>query len=288
MVGVIVESVEDISHANPDQNPKRPTKEELREVIPAYISGSVTYGDKQKKTETIESIPIQINEVTRKEQGYTDSYFDHNYRPVPGGCEAAAKVLDGEDDGWTIGTPAVDLDTYSHVWVTAGHCINRQSNNSTYQNSSDSSHYVGDSKDYIPYEEGDAGTIDVTDSGVDATWQIASEDSDSEEYDWDIVGIVSNSRIQDMATTGEYSRFQGRRTGRDHCEVLDYFIADWEDNEGPTVKLDHYSKGGDSGCPYYELDSDGAYIMGIHAWGLEDNAAGNTIQYIENQLNISV
>lgn len=281
-VGVIVELTEDIDRPA-EGKADGPEISKVKQSLPRNVSAEVSYGKKNRKTARKEKIPVKIAEVKRKENGTNDSYFDHTYRPVLGGCEMN-DVVSEVQDGWTNATPAYDQDKAKHCWVTAGHCVDRTTGNSIYQNSTEAN-FIGDSTDYIPYGEGDAATINAY---VDATWRIASEDTDSEEYDWDIVGIASNSRIQDMVAANELARFQGRRTGRDHCEVTDYFIADWDDNDGPTVKLDHDSEGGDSGGAYYELDSDGAYMIGVHAWGTGTKSNGNTMEYIENKLNISV
>lgn len=196
-------------------------------------------------------------------------------------------VLDGHDDGWTNATPAYDSVNNEQVWVTAGHTFGRESDEAIYQNSSDSSHLIGYSTRATPDGEGDAGLIDAGVDATSATWYIASEDTDSEEYDWEIQGITPNSRIKDVVAANELSRFQGRHTGRSHPEVLDYFVPDWNGNS-PTVEIDHDSEGGDSGGAYYELDSDGAYVIGVHAWGGGSTAEDNTLEYIENKPSISV
>jgi hypothetical protein len=101
---------------------------------------------------------------------------------------------------------------------------------------------------------------------------------------------VSNERIQDLVANDELSRFQGAKTGRDHCEVYRYDNVDWESTDGPVVFMRHHTEGGDSGCRYYELDDDGAYIMGIHAFdgGNDEESKGNTMEHAENLLDIRV
>jgi hypothetical protein len=241
------------------------------------------YVDYNGKTEKRDGIPVKIETTTLDEQGTTDSFFDHTYRPVPGGCEMCAKVKT-EGDGWTNSTPACDHVNNGPVWVTAGHCINRESGNPVFQNSSSFHNLIGQRSRYISKGNGDAGLIEVDSTYADPTWSIASEDTDYEEYDWPIQGIVADSRIYNMVQNGEKARFQGRQTGRSHSTVLDYTWSDGSIN----VKIDHDSDGGDSGGVYYELDDDGAYMMGVHAWGAGTAASGNTMQYIEDTLGISV
>lgn len=249
----------------------------LREQLPASVPGSVSYDGKTKRRE---SIPVRVQSGERVEQ----SYFDKKYRPVPGGCE----MNDGElqdKDGWTNATPAYDEVNNEQVWVTAGHTFGRNSGEAIWQSSDDG--IVGYSTRALPDGEGDAGIIDAGVDATSATWYIASEVGSGDAYDWEIQGIAPNSRIQDMVANGEKSRFQGRRTGRSHSKLNRYFTPDWNGNS-PTVDINHDSNGGDSGGAYYELDSDGAYMIGVHAWGQGSDALGNTMEYIENGLNIRV
>ncbi|KOX92432.1 hypothetical protein AMS69_13825 [Haloarcula rubripromontorii] len=146
---------------------------------------------------------------------------------------------------------------------------------------------IGISDQYGEWGEADVGFIQRSD---DYRYSIASENGSGEDYDWDIQGIVTNSRIEDMVANNEKSRFQGAKTGRSHSEVFRYDNVNWESTDGPVVFIDHDSDGGDSGCPYFELDDDGAYIMGVHAWGHNDEtqAKGNTIEFAENVLDVVV
>jgi len=250
-------------------------RETIKEHVPSQASGSVTYDGKK---ETRNSIPVKFENVEKQEQ----AHFDKEYRPIPGGCQMSI-VSKG---GWaTLGTPAYDSVNNEQVWVTAGHVLDRSSGKELEQ--AEGTATGCSSTRSIPFEDGDAGLIDAGVDSTSARWAIASGSGD---YDWDIQGIVYTSRIKDMIANGEKSRFQGAKTGRSHSQVTDYFPSSSGSTSGPIVEIDHDSEPGDSGAPYFELDSDGAYIMGIHDDGSDDEtrAWGNTMEYIETELNISV
>lgn len=281
-VAVLVQRDELVDRGSETDAADYPTIDELKEVVPSRVSGRATY---RSKTEVRSDIPVLFRSSRQKEQGSTDSYFGRTVRPVGAGCEAGRNV-DKEKDAWTLGTPAWDDINGGAGWVTAGHTIDFEGGHTVYQNSCSSDNNIGESVRAM--SDGDAGYID---SNEDTIWSVVSEDTDSEDFDWDIVGIVSDSRIQDMVATDEKARFQGRRTGRSHSEVTDYHTNGFGNGDHTTVVINHDSDGGDSGGIYYELDSDGAYMMGIHSRADtkdDTQARGNTMEYIENHLDVSV
>jgi hypothetical protein len=274
-LGVVVQK--SIKPDQPQGNNSAIGFDELKELVPSEASGSVSYNG---NTERRDSIPVLTEKVINREQ-----YFEGRDRPVPGGCRITT------DWPGTAGTPVYDAMNGQYGCVSAAHVLNWKDPIEVYQPDDDSGwlndNHIGDSVRVCDGYDGDFG---VFSGETDFKYNIASE-TDTDGYDWDIQGIVSNTRIQNMVDSGEYSRGQGYRTGRDYGEVKKYFIDDSPRNHGPAVVMDWDTDGGDSGGPYYELDSDGAYIMGIHAWeaGSEGHdAKGNTMQYIERYLDVIV
>lgn len=274
-LGVVVKGIEYIDKSG-EKLLDGPGVTDIEEVVPYSITGKVKFDNKVRERM---NIPVKIEESRVEEQGT----FEDKYRPVPGGCE----MWDGgtyNGLGWTNGTAAQDdLNDGQSIWLTAAHCLERSVGRSIHQSSEGTK--VGESGRNMPASVGDAGVIEPTSANV--SWDIADY---SGKYKWPIKGMVNNYSIQYMVDNSDTACFQGVKTGRDtSATVLDFIPESSSNPNGDKVVLDHDSDNGDSGGPYFDLLNDEAYIMGIHAWAEgADDAKGNTIEWIEDELVVTV
>lgn len=251
-----------------ERSPDLPFKQ-FKDKVPNQAKGKVS---DNKSEETVENIPIKINKETQTEQGL----YNSKYRPVPGGCQ-----MSGGGSTCTLAAPAYDQDSFEYVHTTAAHCINRTNGTVVHQDAKfKSNSKIGESEKYTPYGDGDAATIKLNDTNE--TFKIAGKNGD---YDYPVRGSLSNDRLKDMAYSDLLITKQGRTTGRDTVEVLEFRSKATRD----MVVIDYVTEGGDSGGPYYEIDYNSeAYIGAIHKGRNSDGKAiGTTAQHAEEYLNIT-
>lgn len=253
---------------------------ELEQTLPDTTNGEIEVGDRQYEVENIE-VEVEDTKLVN------DDYYAYRYRPVPGGCMMNADC--------TIGHPAYDNDAGEYIWTTASHCVNRSSGYSVYQPYEDGAmaadnNYIGDSDKFMPEGDGDAATIMPTWDNTGDNVEYRYAENDGSTTDWFIYGTRSVDYLRDMAANGESVYKQGKTTGRLYDEVLKV------SSDGETVTLECDRDGGDSGGPYFDVNSYGnAYAVGIHAWGADydgdgtfDDSKGNTMEYVNNYFNLSL
>lgn len=246
-----------------------------KEMVPAHVKGEViANGEKY----TREDIRVDINKNRAKEQGY----FDSNFRPVPGGCQA-------EDSGpWTTGTPATALQDNSQCWVVAAHCFNRTAGKDIFQpEDSSSSNKIGESRQYTQKGNGDVGTIVST--GPDNSYNIANNDGT---YGWQISGVLSRDKLKDMQANYEELYQQGKTTGRNSGTILNVNTS----GEPEKVDLNVDTDTGDSGGLYFHVTPDDLALIGaIHHAAIDydnddvfDEARGHIMAWAEEVLDVRV
>jgi hypothetical protein len=252
------------------------TKAELRERLPDVATGTV--GEGQNRTET-DPIPVEIREVTYEEQA--SNYYNCPYRPVPAGCESLS----------TTTCPAYDPDDTSD-WgvILCGHAPDFETGVDVQQPDGDD--YLGTTTRIFGYdgdgEPKDAAFVNSSDGGLDNTYNVAGECPES--YDDDIYGTIAEDKLLELESNSDYVKGQGIASGRDDYAPVKS-VDDASFRKNATVKIGWDSEGGDSGGPYYWIDSTGtAKMVGVHAWALCGGscAGGNTMFTVEEGLNVKV
>lgn len=246
----------------------------VRQHIPDAVDGTVGSG---RHAETVGDIPVYLEREQLEEQ----AYYDEEYDPIPGGCQFKRSRY--EWGGCTLGTLAFDADAFKFVVVTAGHCIDDHLGETMYQPGGWGTGF-GEPYEVINDDVGDkkndAGTIDFRHTDRAKTYGIASDGGGT---DFDIKGVIPADELKHREGEDDWKvNHQGKRTGRQTGYV---------ESAATERKLGYVELGGistddgDSGGPYFRVESDGAYIAGIHAWS---NQAGNMMEKIEDYFNIEV
>lgn len=243
--------------------------EDIQTKVPSQTSGSVGTG---RQKETLNQIPIHVEQRRLKQQ----VSYDSKYRPVPAGC-----VTRGNNGGrGTIGSPVYDNQIDNIAFLTAGHVVKpiyvfNQPSPST------NGSKIGTDSRYVDNGSKDIGLIDA--SAVSKTYRLAGG---SGGYGDDIIGILSDDRINDLLGSNGVLRQQGSSTGNQSGELTKA--------DDTRLQLDTSPKSGDSGGPFYEIQSDGLYVAGIFAWGVDtdnddeysDAARGTRMTTTESTLNV--
>ena len=219
--------------------------------------------------------------VVTRETTVTDQDLNHytgQYAPIPGGCQLTDKYNSGYG---TLCTPVYSQEDNEHMLSTAGHMLDGKSNRYMYQPDYTDSNPDAVSEDIQANDKRDFALLRQPSS---YKYALAGG---SGEYDFTVNGIVAKDKLSDMAIGNGQLYMQGCTTGRYKRGVKEaYYLPTGELYQ---VKLDHDSQGGDSGGPYFQVDSnDNAQIAGCHAWGVsyagtdEEDAKGNTMCYLED------
>lgn len=230
---------------------------------------------------------------TRVRQAQQAGYFDHEYRPVPGGSEMAA-----EDQGFaTTCTPAWDRGLGEYVMVTAGHAVEDvtsgqpcwQPAHRSWGNRigySANAEFVDRDPDGDGYIETtfDAATIRMSGAGV--AYELAGDDGDDDHYDG-VYGIGGPLGWREI----EYDRFDGKKyflqgvsSGRKGEEIW------WTSDSYKLFKTDIDAIGGDSGGPHFKEKSGFAYIAGVHHGSNSkyNYSEATAMEAVENRFPITV
>lgn len=241
-------------HFHPGKRPENGIDfETVKARTPEKVTGSVRH----KATQLyVRDIPVSVEKSPIREEGY----FDDQYRPIPGGCE----IRVGSDSRGTLATPAWDNDYNVPGWTTAGHLSDFGTGQAVYQ----------------PYScsrcsTGKIGTVTKADHDSDSLFLEAAPDH-YREFDlakdgggymgWTIYGILSEATTKEMVANWEYLRMQGRTTGRHYEQLYEMIVYPDSDGYDRIVYWNHFTDGGDSGGPFYHLNSsDDAYIAGSNA-----------------------
>jgi hypothetical protein len=92
---------------------------ELKQIVKSRFSHEMSgvAGRGTDRATVVEGMDVSTEQVV---QTPTDiNYYDYEHRDVPGGCH----ITVDNGSGGTLGTYAFDGDTYSYVFVTAGHLL---------------------------------------------------------------------------------------------------------------------------------------------------------------------
>lgn len=261
----------------------------LEKTLPSSVSAEVSYNNKTKSI----SHNVEITEmplIKDDQSGCEGHYFDgdHGYS-IPGGVDISG--------GGTAGTPATVDESGDQVMVSAGHVVD----NST--NFQQPSHGIEDDLNFDSESDhqhegslNDHGYLHPK-AGRDLLWTLG--DGYGNTRSTDIAGVATWETIKNNEGNGDYEvTKQGNTTGSQDGIITDAAI------NSNGVKEVHYSCntwGGDSGAPVYHhlqdpnYDVDEYYIVAIHAYAGEDedncpnhSGHGNAMEYIENELDITV
>lgn len=261
----------------------------LERSLPSSISAGVSYNNKTKNI----SHDVEITEmplIKDDQSGCEGDYFDgdHEYS-IPGGVDISG--------GGTAGTPATVDESGDQVMVSAGHVVDSSTNFQQPNHGTEDDLYFDSESDH--QHEGslnDHGYLHPK-AGRDLLWTLG--DGYGNTRPTDIAGVATWETIKNNEGDYDYDVIkQGNTTGSQDGIITDAAI----NSEG--VKHVHYSCntwGGDSGAPVYHhlqdpnYDVDEYYIVAIHAYAgeAEENCPnhsghGNAMEYIENQLDITV
>jgi hypothetical protein len=262
------------------------SKTELETMLPSTVTGVV---DTDQFTETLEDIPVLLEEETRIDQdhGGYDHKYDYQYRPVPSGSQFDHGTLSGRaqyqdgDQYWTL--------------LATGHGLKDAAQNDDDLQQPNNGPKIG-SHTTINYWREDSSD-DVTDFGYFQPYSdIDVTDSIADDYGSyrpnPIGGIVSWDWIKNNMNSKTITK-QGEHTGRTSGEIVDA-----ENDRGQKVFWQQgNSKSGDSGGPHYTTIDGTRYFVGVHAWGVdvgstEDDdgirSGGNSGEKVENTANVWV
>lgn len=120
--------------------------DKVQQRLPDATSGTVEYDGRSHR---ISNIPIMLE----KESLQQSAVYSSLYRPVPAGCQLER----GDFSNGTIGCPAYDMGNSQPGWITAAHVLKRQKGVDIYQPATCCTTFLGESKKYTPYGEGDIG-----------------------------------------------------------------------------------------------------------------------------------
>lgn len=262
------------------------TFEELQDILPETETG-------EAGGEKVEGIPVVPRKRTEHEGSSCKKfYYNSNYaHEIPGGCKA-----DVGCGAFTLGTPAFNDSSGDRNMLSAGHAIAKDT--VTRQPSCTQGHvdgardqyYTGGCNDYGNY------TPPHGHNGWDIYKYRLAEDDGTFKDDHLINGIVTWDQL--TMYEGDTSKTllkQGARTGTTSGYVKSAYKCNG--HKRIDTSCDAYSR--DSGGPIYEkvYDSTGdqylIYIAAIFTHYLGDScpgyeARGNAMEYIEDQLNVTV
>lgn len=215
----------------------------ISDNLPGTVDGIAPDG------EVIEEIPI----ITERVDTEVQAYYDHNYDPVPGGCQ-----METNSDLGTMTTSAYSNRLNKFVLATAGHL--GSSGEYVYQPSY--AEYIGDcTSNWQSGTSFDAGIIEPAGT-TNVKYDIAADQANTYRG-WTIHGKVTWEDIQnDYQNSNKVYEFQGRSTGlHKNFEITD-FVTPY--NCSSTFGVPISTSCGDSGGPYFKEFDDESFIAGIH------------------------
>lgn len=281
---VIVVEYTEMEHADGRTSTPSAPSSEVKDLLPNTISGTAGEGRKEWK---MENIPVRFKEIERKEaESCVGDVYNTEYDKIPGGCKT--------EDG-TCCTPAM-TDAGDEAMIHCAH-LNKdylsqptdsksgadlKLNNKISSNSND----MADYRPYFPDQ--DTGFLQ---------WRLADEDGTVKQPE--IYGIVTWETIKNKEGTDYTLKQQGDRTGIESGTITH---AIKKSTGEKNVRTDCHSGGGDSGGPVYHefynshLNRHEVYIAYINSWHTSnsdgecpgDDSGGNSLEYVENQLGLTV
>lgn len=262
--GIVVEYLEAYDSG---ENRKAPnvSYEKVKERLPDETHGHV--GDTK-----VENIPVRLRKITSEPKATV--YFDEKYRPVEDGVR-----IETPDPAFATLGPPFQQDSYGQGWATVGHNFS----------GTGTSHWCkqppgGSSIGYCAKKNEDfnADVAYVTSTGPDYK-DVLADDPDTTWGERDVWGTKSDTWISNHAGGSTNGHFQGTISGREFGNISRY----QENLTGHVVRVTDAPQSGDSGSPMFHHDAgdDADYIIGVVAWNRDDDAAGNTADEFERQLN---
>lgn len=252
--------------------------DKIRSQVPSSVTGYIQPGSgKQDSTYRREDVSTIVEERTIERQ----AYFNHHYRPVPGGCQ----IWDQESISYNYGTSATPI--YStklnkHVLLTAGHLYDNKSDISNQPKYNFTKpNKIGEVSQRKVYNKFDAATIDPN-NHTDLIYRLACTRGD-DCLSYGIRGYIGEDELRDNSDNSSYYlNLQGRTTGSSQGTID--FLEDATfggGNDVTRIWLNVDSDSGDSGGPHFKLVDEangiGAYIAGVHGWGSGADAVSTSI-----------
>jgi hypothetical protein len=261
------------------------TKDQLKETLPDTVSGTAGEGQYQR---TIDPIPVKI-ETERMSLSDTGpgTYYDHVYRPVPGGSNL---LYENSDQIYGSGcAPAHNDDADKYDLISAGHVIKTEK---MYQNEVESGDMIGTRRDEKTNNPDtgdptfDAGVVDLE---PDYTYQFASDSGDNEYWeDHHVFGIVGRDKLKDNENDSFTIYKRGARTGMERGNLGDVH----DDDHAFDTAADENN--GDSGGPHFtrvynnNFDIWEVYIAGVHYAGDKNNSRATMIDEVESRYDLTI
>jgi hypothetical protein len=267
VVKSVTEDGDEVTKRRPSVSP-----EEVKRRTPAAASGVVEHDGRAHR---VEDIPVAFEKKTEIQT----EVYSSLYRPVPAGC----RMMCGDLEMGTIGSPAYDMDNTKPGWLTAAHVFRRENGVKVHQ-------------PYVCCTTGIGKSTKHTDDGNRDIGFLAS-DGDKRKYDladkgennymgWPINGTVAEDKLKDMASSNQPIARQGATTGKKAFELVEY-----NDKKGMLEGTRSGDKGGDSGGPWYLLEDGHILMLGVHNGhfpGSERRSTGTSMVHAEQELNVII
>lgn len=263
------------------------SEEEVRKRLSREVDVTVTDGDREREFHDI-PVWVKSEEMTLTHNCGSGAYRGE-YRPVPGGCQAAYP-----NEYCTLGTPAYKFGV-GRVMLGAAHCTFDYDGGEDPETHGEGSTALQPEYNVINPEIGevidvkshfdskwdylvDGAVIDLN-SSTSATNEIAGT---SLTYDEQINGWIGYDALKTKETYGQSLYRQGRTSGR--CSGV---VEDVSTNFN-YVEISGVVEGGDSGGPIFEKNGDKANIAAtIFGYNSEENyTRGYAIEDFKNRFNI--
>lgn len=255
----------------------------VADLLPSTLDAVAGRGT--ERAQVVEEFPVRVQVVDES----PEAYYDHEYRPVPAGCQ-----YEREGGGsCTVGTPVYDDTNDEYALLTAAHCLEGagQGESEVWQ-PDDGANHVGnrdgdqwrlDDPDVHGWDSIDACVVDLY-SWYDVNFRFASDVGDDEYSSREILGTETKTALQDHADDEALISKRGRTTGYDSDSI--YWAGEY------TFKTEADSDGGDSGGPHYDTEHFGgdpyAWMAGIHRSGTSSYGRAVYVESIENVFDVTV
>jgi|GEM_PF-2322485 len=263
--------------------------DEINSIVPDTVAGSVD-------GTTIDGIPVITREQTHEQttdcNGY--NYTSSFGKSIPGAARYRTTVC----KPCSFATPAVDNGTGERKMLTGGHCgqegiaVHQPDCGGEYDGEFDQSF------DDKGIDFGSVKSAEYNDGGDVYKYKLADEGGDFYP-NTHIEGIIPQSSLKYHEGDQGYEIVNhGARTGR-----TTGYIKNIKTNSSghDIIATTAQNGGGDSGCSMYKeyqySGTTSVYIAGISVWGRNgvdgkdcpfEVSLGNTMEYIENKLNVKV
>lgn len=261
----------------------------LKGILPDTVSGEVD-------GTTIDGIPVVSREQTYYDTVSCDGY---DYTASFGNSIPGASKIEIGCGSCSFGAPAYDDSADQRRMLTGGHCLNEDD---LVQQPACFTHGDGYGDQVRDPSGADFASVRAPDDhdGWEIYKKRLADDGGDFYPDRYISGRLNDSTIKYNEGDTSYTVYNhGARTGRTSGHITE--IKTNSDGH-KVVWTSAQNGGGDSGCPIYKEYYNGSnyrvYIAGISVWGAGgdpgsdscpyDKSGGNTMEYIEDQLGVTV